>query len=409
VTALWDNLRLALGTFVQNPLRSFLTLLGLVIGVATVISMMGMIEGLRIKVNEDFSSLGANGFQVQKMPVGFGDFDFQKLSKRPNLTLQDRQAIAESCPSVLMAAGEEFEGGQKASTAQRETKNNVGVWAGTPEYFETNAVTIAQGRAFNAGEYQENRRVAVVGADIAEVLFPGANPLGQTLRLRGQLFTILGVLLRKGSLMGGGHEDRNVMIPLSTFSEMYGASRSVQISMLAVASDKMQKAQDEVTMLLRKRRHLAPAEPNNFEIFSNDSVTKMLNQLSTVVTAASFGVCVLSLLVGGIGILNIMLVAVTERTREIGLRKALGARRRRILAQFATEAVLLALVGGALGVGVGFGLGGLARWLVKLPVQVPTWAVAVSLGMSTVVGLGFGIYPAARASALDPVEAMRVD
>lgn len=407
MTSVLDNFRLALGTFVQNPLRTFLTLLGIVIGVATVISMMGMIEGLRLKMNDDLAELGANGFQVQKFPHGMGDFDFEKLSKRPDFTLADRQAIAESCPAVLNAAGESFEGAQKVSTASRETRGNVGVWAGTAEYFDTNAVTVATGRAFNEREFLDARRVVILGPGVSDVLFPGDNPLGQTVRIRSQSFEVIGTLKRSGSLIGGAGQDNQVMMPLSVFFELFGRKRSLNISMQAVSSEKMMTAQDQVTSLLRRRRHLAPQDANNFELFSNESATEMLNNLSQVVTAASFGVCLLSLLVGGIGILNIMLVSVTERTREIGLRKALGARRRRILAQFTTEAITLSLVGGVLGILVGFGLDELGNWLLNMPAKVPFWAVLVSLGMSSVVGLGFGIYPAVRASKLDPVEAMR--
>ena len=167
------------------------------------------------------------------------------------------------------------------------------------------------------------------------------------------------------------------------------------------------RAQDEVINLLRRRRGLAPAADNNFEVFTNDSMTKTFNSLSQVITAASFGVCLLSLLVGGIGILNIMLVSVTERTREIGIRKALGAKRRRILAQFATEAVFLSMLGGFMGIGIGFGIAFLGRWMIHFPTVVPAWAVILSVVMSSVVGLVFGIYPAARAARLDPVEAMR--
>lgn len=409
MTSVIDTLRLAFSTFVQNPLRSFLTLLGIVIGVATVISMMAMIEGLRIKMNNDLSELGANAFQVQKMPHGFGDFDFDKLSKRPNFSVADRQAIAQGCPSVLVAAAEASEQGQKLSTGARETHGNVQVWSGTPEYFDTNAVTLAKGRTFNQREYEDGRRVVVLGQDVVDVLFPGSNPLGQTVRIKNQPFEVVGTLQRRGSFMGMGSQDNVAMIPLSVFLEFFGRNRSLAISIQAVSAQKLVKAQDEVTMLLRRRRRVSPLEPNNFELFSNESMTQMLNNLSQVVTAASFGVCLLSLIVGGIGILNIMLVAVTERTREIGLRKALGARRRRILAQFATEAVVLSLVGGVLGILAGTGLAGLGRWLLNLPAQVPLWAVVVSLVMSSGVGLLFGIYPAVRAARLDPVEAMRVD
>jgi len=192
--AFWDNCRLALGTFWANPLRSLLTLLGIVIGVATVVSMMAMIEGLRLKVNRDLSQLGADAFQIQKFPVGFGRFDWNKYSRRPNLTLADRDAILASCPSVLTAAGEQGEGAQKLSTATRETQPSVFVWGATPEWVQTNGWAIAAGRSFSDPEQLDGRRVVVLGLDVADRLFPDMDPLGQTLRIRGRSFAVIGLL-----------------------------------------------------------------------------------------------------------------------------------------------------------------------------------------------------------------------
>ena len=406
--AVWDNFRLAFGTFWGNPLRSVLTLLGIVIGVATVVSMMALIEGLRIKVSTDLSDLGANCFQIQKIPRGFGRIDMEKLSKRPNITLDDLEAIR-TLPNVLTAAGEQSEGGQKISTAERETSNSVGVWSGTPEYFNTNAITVADGRAFTDTEYVEARHVAVIGQDVVDKLFPGVSALGQDIRLKGRPFKVVGVLKARGSFLGGGSQDNQAMIPLSVFHNLYGRNRSLFISIQARSAEVMKRAQDEVTLLMRRRHNLRPEQEDDFAMFSNESSTEMFNNISRVISAAGFGVCLLSLVVGGIGILNIMLVSVAERTKEIGIRKALGARKRRILAQFATEAVALSLVGGAIGVGLGYGLAFFARWLVALPAEVPMWAVVLSLVMSSAVGLLFGIYPAARAAKLDPVEAMRTE
>lgn len=404
--AVWDTLRLAFGTFVSNPLRSFLTLLGIVIGATTVVAMMALIQGLRNEVTENMSELGVNCFQLQRLPFG-GELSLAQLARRPRITEEDLEAVREQ-PSVLRAAAEDSKSGLKVSTTVRETRPSVMVWAGTPEYFDTNSVTLASGRAFTDPEYLDGRRVTVLGADVADVLFPGVEALGQTVRIQGRNFQVIGVLKRKGSVIGGGNQDNQVLIPLTVFRPLFGV-RNYRISIQARAAEVMERAQDEVTLLMRRRHGLKLDEEDDFFVFSNESSTKMFNEISGVITAASFGVCLLSLLVGGIGILNIMLVAVTERTREIGIRKALGAKKRRILAQFATEAVVLSLVGGLLGVGLGIGLAQLARWMVGLPTEVPTWAVVLSLAMSSGVGLGFGIYPAARAAKLDPVEAMRTE
>jgi putative ABC transport system permease protein len=196
---------------------------------------------------------------------------------------------------------------------------------------------------------------------------------------------------------------------MNTFLGAYGSKRTVSLNVEAIDKEHLEKAQDEVGRVMRTRRKVGPTEDNNFEISTNESMAKSLNDLSNVITAATFGVCLLSLLVGGIGILNIMLVSVTERTKEIGVRKALGARKRRILMQFATEAVVLSLTGGVIGIAMGFGLAGLGRWALGLLTAVPWWAVGLSLAMSSGVGLVFGIYPAARAAKLDPIEAMRAE
>ncbi|SEL31920.1 putative ABC transport system permease protein [Stigmatella aurantiaca] len=402
--AVWDTLRLALGTFLSNPLRSFLTLLGIVIGSTTVVAMMGLIQGLHNQVTENMSELGANCFQVQRLPFG-GDLPLAELARRPRLNERDLEAIR-ALPSVLRAAAEDSRGGQKVSTPLRESRPNVSVWAGTPEYFLTNAVTVATGRAFTETEHLDARRVAVIGADLASTLFPGGEAVGQTLRIQGRGFQVVGVLKRRGSFMGMGNPDNQVMMPLTVFRQLFGV-RDYRVSIQAQSAEVIQRAQDEVSLLMRRRHGLKPTQEDDFFVFSNESSTEMFNNMSQVISVASFGVCLLSLLVGGIGILNIMLVAVTERTREIGIRKALGARKRRILAQFATEAVVLSLAGGLLGVGLGIGLSHLARWVMDLPTEVPTWSVLLSLAMSCGVGLGFGIYPAARAAKLDPVEAMR--
>src|SRR5215471_14540953 len=377
MTSFWDNLRLSLGTFVSNPLRSLLTLLGIVIGVTTVIAMMSMIEGLRIKVNRDLSQLGANTFQVQKMPIGFGRFNWQKFAKRPSFSLADREAIRASCPTATAVTAKDSIEAQKVTTAHRETRGNVLVWSATADYPETNALIIGTGRSFNDLEVMDGRRVTVLGMDVADILFPGENPIGQQIRLRGHNFKVIGTFQRRGSFLGLDSQDNLVVIPVTAFGPIYGKN-NFRFSIATADPADLSKAQDEVITLLRKRRNVPADAENNFEVFTNDNLTKTFNGLSQVITVASFGVCLLSLIVGGIGILNIMLVAVTERTRVIGI---------------------------LLGASVAF----LGRWVLDFPTQVPVWAVLLSLAMSSGVGLVFGIYPAARAARLDPVEAMRAE
>ncbi|QRK07043.1 ABC transporter permease [Archangium violaceum] len=405
--AMADNLRLALGTFLGNPLRSLLTLLGIVIGVTTVITMMALIEGLRLKVNNDLSQLGANSFQVSKWPSGFGRVNWRMYAKRKDLTLEDLRAVQEFCPSVGVVSAADTKGGQKLSTSSVETRPSVRVTGSTAEYIDTSGISIASGRFFGQVEAVDGRQVAVLGLDVVDTLFPGMEPLGQEIRIKGRPFTVVGVLQRRGSFLGMMSMDNVVFVPLRAYETLYGTVNSVSLTVQARSPELLSKAQEEVTNLLRRRRDVAPLAPNDFEVRTNESMTETFNSLSQVITIASFGVCLLSLVVGGIGILNIMLVSVTERTKEIGVRKALGARKWRILGQFATEAVMMSLMGGAIGVGLGYGLAFLARWMLGFNTVVPGWAVALSLGMSSGVGLVFGIYPAARAARLDPVEAMR--
>jgi putative ABC transport system permease protein len=408
--AFLDNLRLALGTFLGNPLRSLLTLLGIVIGVATVITMMGLIEGLRMKVNKDLGRMGAHTFQVTKWPAGgFGRVNWAKYSRRQDIMLEDARAIEEFCPSVGVVVPVDDEGGQKVATASTETRPSVRVFGTPMNYPLSSGLTVQTGRYFNEVEALDGRQVVVLGTDVADALFPGMDPVGHEVRIKGRPFRVIGLLQRRGSMLGMFSMDNQVMMPLRVFQQLYGKNRSLDVDVMAREPDLFQKAQDEVTTLLRRRRDVQGNLPNDFEIHTNESVTASFNQLSIVITIAGIGVCLLSLVVGGIGILNIMLVSVMERTREIGVRKALGAKRGRILGQFATEAVLLSLMGGALGVGLGFGLVFLGDWVLRFPMHVPPWAVALALAMSCGVGLLFGIYPAARAAKLDPVEAMRAD
>ena len=407
--ALWDNARLAVGTLAANPLRSLLTLLGVVIGVTTVVTMMALVEGLRTKVTSDLSNLGANVFTVSKYPAGINlqRIDWRRYQRRPDIQVEDLRAIREGCPSVTTAAAMTWLGPNKISSAITETQPNVIVQGATAEWIDTSGRAVSAGRFFSANEVEEARPVVVVGIDVADKLFPSQDPLGRELRIRGRVFEVVGVLEKRGKIFGLFSADNMLILPLPNALDLFGRNRSLRLNVQAADPAKLQLAQDEVTALLRMRRNVKPDAPSNFEVDTNESITRTFNNLSNVITAASFGICLLSLVVGGIGILNIMLVSVTERTREIGIRKALGAKRRRILGQFALEAVTLSLFGGLLGLLLGVSLAALGRWAFGFPMTVPPWAIALALVMSSGVGLVFGIYPAARAAALDPVEAMR--
>jgi putative ABC transport system permease protein len=410
VTALLDTLGMALATLRANPLRSLLTLLGIVIGGTTVVAMMALTEGLRLKVNSDLSQLGAGTFQVQKWPSGiqFGHGNRRKYEKRKDLTREHGEALR-ALPLVARVSIEAWQRERvRVWTRERSTQPNIQLCGGVPDYEHANAVVIGRGRFFSDVDTTLGRRVAVVGADVADLLFPGEDPLGKEIRIRSAAFEIVGVAERIGSTFGESR-DAWVVVPIDAASQVLGKMTNHNIAIQATSPEDAPRAQDQVITALRRMRGVKTWEENDFELFSNESLSSTFNQLAAMVAAATFGICALALLVGGIGIMNIMLVSVSERTREIGIRMALGARRRRILAQFVVEAIALSLLGGVVGVLLGAAVSFGAREFFQIPASVPTWAVVLSLASATGCGIVFGIYPAVRASRLDPVEAMRTE
>jgi putative ABC transport system permease protein len=304
---------------------------------------------------------------------------------------------------------ESYENPFAVSTAEKTTRPVIEVLGAVTDTERARSVTLAAGRFVNESDIQLSRRVAVIGFDVADVLFPGGDALGQTVRVKGQPFEVIGVAVRMGSILGLASKDAWVVVPWTAFELALGRVENNNLTVIATSSADLPRAQDEVVTALRRLRGLGPLQENDFDTFTNDSVNQLFDNLALMVNSASLAVCALALLVGGIGIMNIMLVSVTERTREIGVRMALGARRRRILAQFVSEAVVLSLLGGLIGVLLGGAIAVAVRELTPFPASVPLWAVLLSLGSASGAGLLFGIYPAARASRLDPVEAMRTE
>ena len=404
--ALWDTIVLAVRALGASKLRSALTLLGIIIGVCTVVAMMALIQGLRNKVDGQLAGLGADVFQVQKWPHGHSSKNWKIYAARKDLTLADAAALR-GLPGVLQVGAEAWEGGKKVASHRYATAANQAVVGATPEFLDNNGMNLAAGRFLTADDVAEERPVAVIGYDEVDTLFPGEDPLGKEIVMSGAVYTVVGVFVRQGSGLFGGSHDGLVALPITQFFLRYGKNRSLNITVKVADPRRMGRVQDEVVSALRRRRQVAPMAENDFEMFNNATAAESFDKLSKTITAATVGVCLLSLLVGGIGVLNIMLVSVSERTSEIGVRKALGARRRRILLQFTVEAVVLSLLGGALGVLLGMGISLGVRELFQIPTEVQLWAVALGLGVSTATGLIFGIYPAVRASRLDPALAMR--
>jgi putative ABC transport system permease protein len=372
---------------------------------------MSLTEGLRKKVENDLTALGAGAFHVQKYPaIGLPSTDWSKYRKRKALSDEQTRAVEENCPHVARVSPERFTWPpEKIATKDRSTKPNIFIAGGTPQYEPVNGYVVEEGRFISDVDMSLARRVVVIGADVRDALFPDGHALGETVRIRATTFTVIGVLERMGTVLGLASKDTIAVVPMPAFEMAFGHNVELELGVQAISPDQVNQAQDETIAQLRRLRHLASNEENDFEIFSNDSLTSMFNNIAATIAAATFGVCALALIVGGIGIMNIMLVSVVERTREIGIRKALGARRRRILSQFVVEAITLSLLGGLIGVVVGAAVAIGAREIYTVPASIPLWAIVLALVSSSGCGLLFGIYPAMRASRLDPVEAMRTE
>jgi putative ABC transport system permease protein len=407
LSARLEDLRLAIDALGSHRLRSGLTLLGIVIGVFTVVAMMSLLNGLQTSINKNMGGLGADVFQIQRLPnFRFGQLP-PEIQRRKNITLAQVLELREALPMAKQVGGEVWEGG-KDVTAGVNLAAGIEVGGGTPEFFTNNTLPIGAGRGYTEAEAMGGSRVIVLGAGVVDVLFPDGNALGRSVRLGRVQLEVIGTLERQGGNPFGGNPDNLVSIPIALFLEMYGTSRSLNLTVMARSHEEMARLEDTAISAFRTVRGLDADADNDFDTFSNDSARATFNELANTVTAAGLVMCTFTLIVGGIGVMNIMLVAVTERTREIGLRKALGARRGRVLMQFIIEAVLLAFFGGVIGVLLGFGATWLGHFL-AFPAEVPMWVVVLGLSVSSGIGLVAGIYPAWRASRLDPAVALRIE
>ena len=411
-----DVLAMSLRSIVGHKLRSALTLMGVVAGVASIIAVMTAISVVQGTLEREMSVLGSQTFQVQKWPAGgfSSDADRLRAMRRPPLTLENADAIREGVKTVSLVGSEIWEFGFTVAYRGETTNPNVSIVGGTPEYPANNTHYVGLGRNLSQMDVRSARTVAVIGYAIGRKLFPFTDPIGREIRVDGREYRVIGVFDEKKSAFGG-HFDNYVLIPVSTFLNVYGPVdrrgdlHSVNITVRAKTPELLQDAIAETRQVLRRDRGLRPNEPDNFDLYSSESLIVQFNKMSMGVKIAAFVIGIIALIVAGIGIMNIMLVAVTERTREIGLRKALGARRRSILIQFLLEAVILCNIGGMVGVLVGFGLGNLVSLFAHYDARVPMeWAV-IGLLFCSMVGIGFGLLPAIRASRLDPIDALRYE
>ncbi len=407
-----EALRIALSSLRASKLRAFLTVLGILIGVSSVVAVVAITEGLDRYIAERVLELGTNSFSVQKFPdIITSRSQFEEMIKRKDLGLADLEAIRRACESCSQV------GASVSSTRSlkwgRTVQEDVRVRGITENYSRIGTVRdIAAGRNLVQDDIDRGRLVAVAGPDVAEAFFGTMEPLGKVIHIEGHPFTLVGVAERKGSIFGES-QDNFVWIPISTFRKLYGIRRSVYIQAEARSMAVFEQAQDEARLAMRARRHLSYDQPDDFSLETGETVMQFWESATRGIYVVTIVVTAISLLVGGVVVMNIMLVSVTERIREIGIRKAMGARRRDILRQFLVESVLLSAAGGALGVlgaaGFSLALGAILGNIMEADFSAPIkpWAVALALLMSSAVGLVAGIYPAGRAAALDPIAALR--
>jgi putative ABC transport system permease protein len=401
-----EAIKLALQSLWQNKLRTFLTLLGVMIGVASVIAVVTLVNGANTYVTTKFSSYGADVFTVSKFPAIITNAQqYEKLQKRKDILYSDYLYVRDNCKRCAGI------GAMQSTVAKvtRETNSitDTQIRGYTWQMLGMQNLDIAEGRSFTSSDDEHASSVAIIGSDVRDTLFPGIDPLGQELRVDGQPYTVIGVAEKQGSTFGQS-QDNWVGVPLPAYQKTYGTLKTLTIYAKAGAAGAvLQSAGDEVRVLMRARRHDAPGADDSFELDINNTLVSFFSTVTQWFGAVAGSIAFISLIVGGIVIMNIMLVSVTERTREIGIRKALGARGRDIELQFLVESGAMALIGGFLGVMGGFMVAEAVTLALGFPSTVALWSVLLGLFVATSTGIFFGVYPARKAARLDPIVALR--
>ena len=413
-----ENAKMALDTLRENKVRSFLTVLGVVIGITALITVSSILVGFYADVTAYLADYGPNTIWIFKVAPGVstGRMTAEERNRKP-LTLEDALAIREQCPAVAKVSVTVFKrvydfNRPPLITARYKDKEVAGLdYSGADiEYEEVFNIRPYIGRYFTEAEDLHRADVAVIGYDLGKTFFPGEDPLDKTIYVEGFPYRVIGVFdHRKGQLFQNPHAEKQVVVPYRTYRKHHPADDEYFIGAVA-ASGQMAEAQDEIRAVLRRRRHVPYSAPENFGLSTATEIANQFKQITGSVALLTAVVSSIGLLVGGVGVMNIMLMSVTQRTREIGVRKAIGARRSDVIWQFLTEAVVLTGAGGIIGVALGFGISVLINvFLPRLPSSVPLWAVVLAVVVSMSVGLFFGMYPAIKAARLDPVEALRYE
>jgi putative ABC transport system permease protein len=405
MTQILESIAIALRSIWANKLRSFMTVLGNVVAVTSIVTVVALIQGMNSMVSSAIvTDVGADSFVIQRRPPVRSIEDEERTRNNPLITLEEAQAIRAFSPRIDAVAAQ-------ASRRDRVTYRDVVVDGAdiqgvTAEYLAFATFDAEQGRMMSATEVERSRPVVLLGADTAQRLFGEVNPLDKQIRIGGAPFRVVGVSPTKGAIFGNS-QDAFAVIPLGAHAKLYGARQSLSLMIKPASPADLPVAMDDATVALRVHRRLTGSEPDDFGIFTSDTLLGLYQQATTGIFAVLVGVVALSLVVGGIVIMNIMLMVVSERTREIGLRKALGAKRQDILSQVLTESITLSTFGGVLGIALGFLFAQLIAEVSPLPARLEPWSIVAGVGITAAVGLFFGAYPASRAARLDPIEALR--
>ncbi len=405
MSQIFESVRLALASIWVNKLRSLLTLLGNIVAVSSIITVVALITGVNEAVTDAIvSDLGADSFVVSRTGITQNEDEFERQRNNPNITMDDAVAVRRFALSVtsVMAQAQ-----QRTRVAYRDEElESIQVQGVTEEYLDFTTFDAERGRMISPVEVRRKRHVALLGWQVADRLFGSADPLDKQVRIAGVNFRVVGVSAKKGSAFGNSL-DEFAVIPLGAYQKLFGSRQSLDLMIRPRDAQLVQQAKDETRVALRVERRLKPAEPDNFGLLASDSVLGIFQQATAGIAVVLVGIVGLSLVVGGIVIMNIMLMVVSERTREIGLRKALGAKRRDIMSQVLTESVTLSITGGVIGVTLGALFATAISTLTPVPASVESWSVVLGVTITAAVGLFFGWYPARRAAMLDPIDALR--